>query len=63
MSTPQQHLWGLSWVNPRSCMAYKMRRCTGLSPSRASGRARPTMTDIAYCDPDPSAAVGWLLSG
>ena len=26
--------------------AYMMRRCTGLRPSRTSGRARDTMTDI-----------------
>ena len=26
---------------------YKMRRCTGFSPSRTSGNARETMTDIA----------------
>src|ERR1044072_5546695 len=28
-------------------MPYRTRRCTGLSPSRTSGRARATMTDIA----------------
>ena len=31
---------------PMSCIAYKMRRCTGFSPSRTSGKARPMMTDI-----------------
>lgn len=29
-------------------MACSTRRCTGLRPSRASGRARPITTDIAY---------------
>ena len=33
---------------PSSCMPKRMRRCTGLRPSRTSGRARPTMTLIAY---------------
>ncbi len=32
---------------PMSYMAYRMRRCTGFSPSRASGSARATMTDMA----------------
>jgi hypothetical protein len=32
----------------RSLIARRMRRCDGLSPSRASGSARLTMTDIAY---------------
>ena len=32
---------------PSSCMANNTRRCTGLRPSRASGRARPTITLIA----------------
>jgi len=29
-------------------MEYKMRRWTGLRPSRTSGSARETTTDIAY---------------
>ena len=32
---------------PSSCIPKRMRRCTGFSPSRASGSARETMTDIA----------------
>ena len=32
---------------PPSYMAYRIRVCTGLSPSRTSGSARPMMTDIA----------------
>ena len=38
----------LSLVRPSSYMAYRMRRWTGFKPSRTSGSARPTMTDIAY---------------
>ena len=38
-------------------MAYRMRRWTGLRPSRTSGRARPTMTDIAYCSQGNSDRV------
>jgi len=34
-------------VTPASCIAKRMRRWTGLSPSRTSGSARPAMTDIA----------------
>ncbi len=47
-----------SWRTSRPCgrtsgcrswyIAYRMRRCTGLRPSRTSGRARPVTTDIAY---------------
>ncbi|CAB4875390.1 unannotated protein [freshwater metagenome] len=32
---------------PCSSMSQMIRRCTGLSPSRTSGRARDMMTDIA----------------
>jgi len=32
---------------PISCIAYRMRRCTGFRPSRTSGSARPAMTLIA----------------
>ena len=32
---------------PSSCIPKSMRRCTGLRPSRTSGSARETMTDIA----------------
>ena len=41
-------LKGLSLVRPLSYMEYRIRRCTGFNPSRTSGRARPTMTDMAY---------------
>ena len=40
-------LKGLSEVRPLSYMEYKIRRWTGFRPSRTSGRARPTMTDMA----------------
>lgn len=42
------HLNGLLCCRPSSCIANRMRRCTGFRPSRTSGRARPTMTDMAY---------------
>ena len=32
---------------PMSCMAYRIRLCTGFNPSRTSGNARDTMTDMA----------------
>ena len=41
-------LKGLSWVRPLSYMEYRIRRWTGFRPSRTSGRARPTMTLMAY---------------
>ena len=34
-------------VTPSSTMEYRMRRCTGLRPSRTSGSARETITAIA----------------
>ena len=33
--------------SPCSCIEYRMRRCTGLSPSRTSGSARATITLMA----------------
>ena len=39
-------LYGCEGSLPLSCMAYRMRRCTGLRPSRTSGSARAVMTDI-----------------
>jgi hypothetical protein len=39
--------WLRSGRNPESNIAYSTRRCTGLSPSRTSGSARPTITLIA----------------
>ena len=38
---------GRSGRNPWSSMSQMIRRCTGLRPSRTSGRARDVMTDIA----------------
>lgn len=43
------YLKGLLCSIPSSCIAKRMRRWTGLSPSRTSGSALPTITDIAYC--------------
>lgn len=41
-----------------SAMACRMRRCTGLSPSRTSGMARDVMTDSEYAMNDsPSSFV------
>ena len=40
-------LYGLSACRPISFIPNRIRRCTGFSPSRTSGRARETMTDIA----------------
>ena len=48
---------GFPDVMPSSCMAKRMRRCTGFRPSRTSGSARPTMTDMAYC----RAGKGWPI--
>ena len=36
--------WGLSGVVPSSSMVYKIRRCTGLSPSSTRGKARSRIT-------------------
>src|ERR1700722_15708126 len=43
-------------------MSYRIRRCTGFSPSRASGRARETMTDMAYSRKKRSISV-WISIG
>ena len=40
-------LYGRFGCMPDSCMPKRIRRCTGLSPSRTSGSARDTMTLIA----------------
>ena len=48
----QARLNGLLGSRPSSCMAKSMRLCTGFRPSRTSGSARPTITDIAYCSPN-----------
>src|SRR5580698_6109567 len=39
-----------------------MRRCTGLSPSRTSGRARDMMTDIEYSRNERSIS-SWISMG
>ena len=46
--TTREHLkYPRSGRYPPSYIAHRMRVWTGLRPSRTSGRARPTMTDIA----------------
>src|SRR3954452_22687586 len=40
--------YGRAGPRPMSDMPYSVRRWTGFSPSRTSGSARPTMTDMAY---------------
>ena len=47
-TTRAHFLNGFFESSPSSCMANKMRLCTGFSPSRTSGSARPTITDMAY---------------
>ena len=51
MTSPTVHadfLYARVGVRPDSFIAYRMRRCTGLRPSRTSGSARATMTLIEY---------------
>jgi hypothetical protein len=43
-TTPAHFRNGRLLRNANSCITYKMRRCTGLSPSRTSGSARLTIT-------------------
>ena len=46
--TTREHLeYPRSGRYPPSYIAYRTRVCTGFRPSRTSGSARPTMTDIA----------------
>ena len=45
--TRAHFMWLRSGRAPRSCMPQRIRRCTGLRPSRASGSARDVMTDMA----------------
>src|SRR3954452_4263256 len=37
-----------SYVFPSTCIAYKIRRCTGFKPSRASGSARSCIIYLLY---------------
>src|ERR1700722_828818 len=55
-------LWGRSGRRPRSNIEYRIRRCTGLSPSRTSGRARETMTDMEYSRNERSIS-SWISIG
>src|SRR5829696_6497974 len=53
---------GRSLRAPMSCMPQRIRRCTGLRPSRASGRARLTMTDMEYSRNERSIS-SWISMG
>ena len=55
-------LCGRSGRRPRSNMEYKIRRCTGFRPSRTSGRARATMTDMEYSRNERSIS-SWISMG
>src|SRR5579883_1056138 len=55
-------LCGRSGIRRWSYIEYRIRRCTGLSPSRTSGRARETMTDIEYSRKDRSIS-SWISMG
>src|SRR5690348_9620780 len=49
--------YGRSGRWPCSYIDQRMRRCTGLRPSRASGRAREWMTEYAYSRYESSTSV------
>src|ERR1039458_1879594 len=53
---------GRSGRNPWSNIEYRIRRCTGFRPSRTSGSARETMTDIEYSMNDRSIS-SWISMG
>ena len=55
-------LCGRSGRSPLSNMEYRIRRCTGLSPSCTSGRARATMTDMEYSRNERSIS-SWISIG
>ena len=59
--TTRAHLrCGDSGRSPMRSIEYRMRRCTGLSPSRTSGMARDVITDSEYArnDSDTSSVIG-----
>jgi len=65
MTSPTVHadfLYARVGVRPDSFIAYRMRRCTGLSPSRTSGSARETMTLIEYSRNELRSSV-WISIG
>ena len=53
---------GRSGRSPWSNIEYRMRRWTGFRPSRTSGSARETMTDIEYSRKDRSIS-SWISMG
>ena len=46
--TRADFLCGRSWRKPISCIAYRIRRWTGLSPSSMRGSARSVIVSTAY---------------
>src|ERR1700688_3260713 len=53
---------GLSGRRFCSYIEYRIRRCTGLSPSRTSGSARDTITDMEYSRKERSIS-SWISMG
>src|SRR5688500_7820726 len=47
---------------PTSSIPHRIRRCTGLRPSRTSGRARAVRTDMAYSRKERSIS-SWISIG
>ena len=61
--TALAHLaWGRSGRRFCSYIEYRIRRCTGLRPSRTSGSARDTMTDMEYSRNERSIS-SWISMG
>src|SRR4051812_41304783 len=56
-TTRADFTYGRSGRWPCSDIDHRMRRCTGLRPSRASGRAREGMTEYAYSREESSTSV------
>ena len=56
-TTPAHFRCGRSGRSPMPDMANRMRRCTGLRPSRTSGIARAVMTDNEYARNDSLISV------
>ena len=60
--TRAHFMYGRSERAPTSIIPYRIRRWTGFRPSRASGRARDTMTDMAYSRKERSIS-SWISTG
>src|SRR5919107_4833349 len=61
-TTRADFTYGRSGRCPCSCIDQRIRRCTGLSPSRASGSAREWITEYAYSRYESSISVVIELS-